>query len=107
MSGINMESKPHRPAIPRFIGNGVPLTRTADAEEFLSRLPAKAIARVFSALDKWLKEVPLEAARADVFTDPEDIIESREVIIELIVRVNDDRHLALWEEMGAVLDKAM
>lgn len=87
-------------------GAGVPVTVTPEAQAFLSRLPQPALARVLEALSRWAKKAPLKAVSVIVFSDPEDI-DWEEAIIELLVDADFDRALALWDEVGGVLDKAM
>ena len=93
-------------SLPKTIGKGVRLKRTADAEDFFSRLPADATTRVFDALGQWLAHQPLRGAQAEVEVDYEDP-SWQELVLELWIDAEGDAWLALWDELGSVIDEAM
>src|SRR5947207_750277 len=91
--------------LPLTMGNGVPVEKTADAEDFYARLPKKATARVLQAVDEWLKETPAQRIKVEVFTDPEDE-DWRELLVKVLVDPAGGAYFDLWEDVGAVLDSA-
>ena len=90
--------------LPSTLGNGVPVQATPEAEEFAKKLPKKALARVFAALDEWLRLKPAQRVKVEVDVEPEDT-DWRELVVELVFSCHDDECMDLWDELGDTLDK--
>jgi hypothetical protein len=87
-------------------GRGVPVKVSPEAKAFLEALPQPALARVLTAVSKWSKNAPVKAASVITFTDPEDV-DWTEAIIQLAIDADTDGALALWDEVGEAITRAM